>query len=138
MVQIRITKDPSILNVGSSRCPGWNLGNIPVRFDVDHQGLPVRSYPRSFCTGHVFLLPDWLIRSAATLAEEAIGSTPTPPLRLGVSFHWRSVSALFTRPDACAMVPTGADKWERGDSLRAKRFHTGPVQPRASTLLPLI
>lgn len=81
----------------------------------------------------MFLLPDWLIRSAAPLAEEAIGSTPTPPLRLGVSFHRRSVSALFTLIDTRATAPTGADKWERGDNLHAKRFQTGPAQSPGTT-----
>lgn len=46
--------DPRILNVGCSRCPGWNLGNITVRVDVDHLGLPVRSYTRR---AHAHIVP---------------------------------------------------------------------------------
>lgn len=88
---------------------------ITVHFYVDHLGLPIRSYTcRSDHATHPFLLPDWLIRSAA--AEEAIGSTPTPLLGLGVRFHRRCVSALVTLTDTRVMAPTGVDKCpgERG------------------------
>lgn len=97
VIQIKITKmDPRVLNVGCCCCPGWDLGTITARLD-DHLGSPGRRAHAHIA--HAFLLPDWLIRSAAPLAEKVIGLTPTPPSRLGVSFHRRSVSALFTLTD---------------------------------------